>query len=257
MLNLSAQRVLLVAGLVSVAVATRPTEAATLYLDSVSPTATMNVAFPGTGTVETPYVGGINWTFDRNAVDNAGLGALVAGTTLTTFCIEGTQNVTINETATFAYILTNPGQAPIDNVGSNYVMGANAATLQKFWDAYFSQSFASNEKSAAFQLGVWEIVYDGGESANIGAGNFTSSAVAGNLVSAGALSQAQTWLSGLNAVSPTEHYSLYVLSDAGLQDQLFGVKAAGGTPVPLPAAFPASLVVLAGVGAWKKFRRRA
>ena len=108
-------------------------------------------------------------------------------------------------------------------------------------------------------MGVWEIVYDGGLSPDFTAGNFKASSVAADATSAAALSQSQTWLSGLGSVVPTSHYNLYVLSDPNLQDQLFGVIAGGDdrpNPVPLPAALPMGLAMLGGIGLVKKLRSR-
>jgi len=225
---------------------------ATLYLNDVSPSANMTVTFPGLSAETTPYVGHINWTFDRGNSDNATLDTLVQGSSLTTFCIEGTQNVYIHENSTFSSILTGVIGAPKDHVGSVYAMDAtDAATLSMFWDAHYSQSLLSNTDAAAFQLGMWEIVYDGGTSPNFTAGNFKASAVAGDTTSAAALAEAQSWLSGLPNVTPTEHYQLYVLSDRCLQDQVFGVNA-----VPLPAALPAGLSLLAGLGVFRRYRKR-
>jgi hypothetical protein len=223
---------------------------ASLFLDNVSPSANMTVTFPGLAPETTPYVGPINWSFDRGNPDNAGLDALVSGSTLTTFCIEGTQNVYLQQNSTFNSILNNLADAPQDNLGSIYQMGANALVLSKFWDAYYSQAFLSSKNAAAFQLGVWEIVYDGGITPNFAADDFQASPVAGDSTSFDALAQAQGWLSNLPNVTPTQHYQLYVLSDPCLQDQLFSV------PVPLPAAFPVGVALLSAMAGITALRRR-
>ena len=57
----------------------------------------MNVTFPGPETyTNTPYVGMINWTF--NSAANPALAALLppGANTLSTFCIEGTQNTPLS-----------------------------------------------------------------------------------------------------------------------------------------------------------------
>jgi hypothetical protein len=248
----------IIAGAVGLAAAASSTSAATLYLSSVSPTASETVTFPGLSAQTTPYVGAINWSFDRGAADNASLDSIVAGSNLTTFCIEGTQDVMISQTSTFANIFNNPAIAPQDNSGSQYEMGTHAADLNKFWDAYYGQALLSNENAAAFQMGVWEIVYDGAASADFSSGLFQASAVGGDPTSSSALSQAQSWLAGLSSADPTVHYQLYVLSDPNLQDQLFGVPTDGGTPpsVPLPAAFPMGAALVGVLGVARKLRRR-
>jgi hypothetical protein len=236
----------------------------TLYLTGVSPTANMNITFPGPDTyTNTPYVGMINWSF--NPATNSSLAALLppGATTLSTFCIEGTQNVYINQNSTFSVLTSDIASRPQDNAGSHFEMGSTAAALlQKFWDVHYGDIGSSSVNAAAFQLGVWEIVYDGsgdGGVYNFGAGNFKASSVVGNTTSANALSTAQGWLNGLASASDTTHYNLYVLGDNGLQDQIFGVAAPTTNiipPVPLPSALPAGVTLLSGLAAAHKLRRR-
>jgi hypothetical protein len=237
-------------GIMSVLAA--PASAATLFLTDVSPSANMTVTFPGRSAETTSYVGHVNWTFDRANPDNALLDTLVSGSTLTTFCIEGTQDVSIGQNSTYSSILSDLASAPQDNVGSIYQMGGHAVTLAKFWDAHYGDSMVSGINAAAFQLGVWEIVYDGGILPDFSGGQFLASAVAGDATSIGALAQAQSWLTGLPNAVLSAHYQLYVLSDPRLQDQLFGVRA-----VPLPAALPAGLSLLAGIAVLRRLRRRS
>ena len=49
-------------------------------------------------------------------------------------------------------------------------------------------------------------------------------------------------------------------NQVGIQDQIFAVPNAGtkgGNPVPLPAALPAGLALLSGLGVTKFMRRRS
>jgi hypothetical protein len=227
--------------------------AATVTMTDVNPATTMNVSFPGIDYTPAPLVGTIRWTFDRSAPDNAGLAALIQGNTLSTFCIEGTQDAPFLSTGSYPTILTNLADAPQDNVGSLFKMGSNATTLAKFWDAYYDTSSMDAIHAAAFQLGIWEIVYDNGT--DLSTGSFKATAVGGDATSAAARSQAQMWLGALPSVTPTAHYDLYVLSDPEMQDQLFGVKQ-GAPVVPLPAALPMGMSLLAGLGVLRGFRRR-
>ncbi len=236
---------------VALAAGAHGASAATIYLTDVSPATSMNVAFPGINYTPAPLVGAIQWSFDRNDPTNAGLNALIPGNTLTTFCIEGTQDVNFHDTHVYQSILQNVAATPQDNVGSLFQMGPNA-TISAFWDAYYGMSSLDAVHSAAFQLGVWEIVYDNGT--NLTTGGFAATPDAGSPQSAAAYAQAQTWLSGLNAQSPTTHYDLYVLSDPRLQDQLFGIAQ---TPaVPLPAALPAGVALLGTLGFYRKLIAR-
>ena len=236
----------------------------TLYLSGVTPTANMNVTFPGPETyTNTPYVGMINWTF--NSDSNPSLAALLppGASTLSTFCIEGTQNVYIHSNATFNVLTSDITSRPQDNAGSLFEMGAaSAALLQKFWDAHYNDIGSSNANAAAFQLGIWEIVYDGATDAgayDFAHGNFKASSVIGNGTSFAALNTAQGWLNGLSAADPISHFDLYVLGDSYLQDQIFGVPSPTFhlvPPVPLPAAFPAGLGLVTGLAVIRRVRRR-
>jgi hypothetical protein len=246
-------RILPVLAAASLLAAAASSRAASLTMTDVSPAAAVNVAFPGIDYTPAPLVGAIGWTFDRSAPENAALAALVPGNSLTTFCIEGHQDVAFQSTNTFSTLLSNLATAPQDNLGSPYAMGANAATLSKFYDAYFADALTDPAHAAAFQLGVWEIIYDNGT--DLATGTFKASPFAGDTISAAAVIQAQAWLGGLGAVNPTAHYTLYVLSDPQLQDQLVGVPTGGIPAVPLPAALPMGMSLLAGVGLYRPFRK--
>lgn len=243
--------------LVCLAAAGSSARAASLYLSGVAPDASMTVTFPGLSPDTTPYVGQINWTFDRSNAGNSFLDSLIAGNTLSTFCIEGTQNVYINQTSNFANIYSDISVAPQDNAGSLFAMGAGkAASLNQFWDAYYGQAGLSNANAAAFQLGIWEILYD--TTPSLTTGSFTAKST-GDTDSNQAYSQAQLWLANYTTVNPTTHYELYALSDPNLQDQLFGIPTAGHTdtqPTPLPAALPAGLGLMGALGLWRKLRKR-
>jgi hypothetical protein len=241
------------------AVVAQSASAASLYLSSVSPNASMTVTFPGLSAQTTPYVGQINWTFDRSDLaNNAGLDAILPGNTVSTFCIEGTQDVYINQTSTFANIFSNIALAPQDNVGSLFEMGSGKATaLNQFWDAYYGQASLNNVNAAAFQLGIWEILYDG-SSTDLTSGNFIAAPTA-DADSINAFNEAGIWLSNYTTVVPAVHYDLYALSDCNLQDQLFGVvdPPSGGSPTPLPAALPAGLALIGALGLGRKLRARS
>jgi len=233
--------------------------AATLYLNNVSPSASETITCPGLSAETTPYVGQINWTFDRSNPGNAFLDALVPGNTLSTFCIEGTQNVYLNQNANFASITNIISQTPQDNVGSLYVMGTTkAANINKFYDAYIGQASLNNVNGAAFQMGIWELLYDA--SPDFSSGNFKAQST-NDLTSQQALAQAQLWLGNYSSQSPNTHYELYALTDPNLQDQLFGIPTFGQNEppppsTPLPAALPAGLGLMGALAAVRKFHRR-
>ena len=95
-------------------------------------------------------MGKINWSFDRSDSSNAGLDAIIPGSTVSTFCIEGTQNVYIGASVTsnFANIfLSDISLALKDNVGSSLHDGGfeGGGALNMFWDAYYDQNHEQRE----------------------------------------------------------------------------------------------------------------
>jgi hypothetical protein len=226
--------------------------ASNIFLTDVSPKTSMTVTFPGLSAETTDYVGKINWSFDRSDSANAGLDSIIAGTTVSTFCIEGTQNVYIGQTASFANLFADISQAPKDNVGNTFQMNAKAGAITMFWDDYYDQATQNNVNAAAFQLGIWELLYD--SSPNLTSGLFQAAPTA-DADSILAFNEAQVWLSNYTIVAPTGQYQLYAFSDPNLQDQLFGVPLGGGSsPTPLPAALPGGLALIAALGLYRKLR---
>ena len=98
----------------------------------------------------------------------------------------------------------------------NYTSSPLGNTLlsQLFTEVGGSASATSTmDRSAAFQLAVWEILFEGGTygGLNVSGGNFQAS---GN---ADAIMQANTWLGALNAGSP-HTVALFLLSSPDHQD---------------------------------------
>lgn len=243
--------------IIALTAAAQSASAISVFLTDVSPRASMTVTFPGMSAETTNYVGRINWSFNPSNPENAGLAAIIPGSTISTFCIEGTQNVFINQTANFANLYSDISLAPKDNIGSAYIMGsAKAAALNLFWDAYYDQAGLSNINGAAFQLGIWEILYDGAP--NLTNGLFKATPTASG-ESEQAYLKAQNWLSNYGSVIATTHYQLYALSDPSLQDQLFGVAvpSGGGSPTPLPAGAWAGMTLMGLMGIVRKLKKRA
>src|SRR6476661_7309261 len=120
------------------AAASTTSQASVLYLSPVRSVGA-RVQYPIGGAQDNPNVGANCWTFDANSPANAGLSALVPGSTLATFCIEGTQDVYPNRNTTFPTLISDLGLAPVGGHGSD---------LQKFWDAYYDSSSGSAVNSA-------------------------------------------------------------------------------------------------------------
>lgn len=86
-----------------------------------------------------------------------------------------------------------PFDNPYTAVGlSNY--STSSALISEFWGRYRS-SVTSDVTAAAFQIGLWELAYDGGTSLSAGGFRLISA-------SSSVSSTAQSWLSSLNGTGP-------------------------------------------------------
>jgi hypothetical protein len=159
-----------------------------------------------------------------------------AGQTLYTFCTEVNQYVGLGQT--YTYDLISAAQAPLSNP-----MGETAANaLGSLFGAYYETAVnGTNAQAAAFQIAVWEIVYEmadaveGLEDLNVNTGEFR--VIAG----ATARAQANSWLASLAGLLVDGQ--ILGFGNLSGQDQLALGALAGGGVVPLPAP-----VMLAGFG---------
>lgn len=235
----------------------------------------MTVVFDGV-TEGGAFVGQINFTGatgDLSSGLNSELaGILGPGDSFSTYCIEGLQNVYFGGHETWNGITgTAPGNEAVvvlkdaPNPGSHFTSTGTPNQVEEiteFWDRFHDgvvPSLNPNLEATAFQLGIWEIVNDG----NIPA-DFTSSTLfsSGNFKAYGntdATNLAASWLAQLGTGSYNQKYTVYALTDGGIQDQIFAVENSHGNfrPVPLPAAFPAGLSLMGGLAVLNFRRRRA
>lgn len=219
------------AALVALAFPARAEAAITLYFDHSA----------GGGSVSGTYPGG---TFSAAPGPYFWSTSPGAPASMITFCGELSQHISQGHTYDFQV-------SPV-----NTAPGTTGAALQSLFAGHFDSAWAAptftgSLESRAFQLAVWEIVYDGPAGLHLGDGNFTSTG--GDLMSLatpGGL--AQSWLTSLTTATatnllagPGQNWQLVWLTNSSAQDQLALIPAAA---VSTPA--PATLAVwVVGLGA--------
>ena len=146
--------------------------------------------------------------------------------TLTTYCIDLDQFFRPGDAHTFA-VQTDLQLAP--TVGTD----ETAAAIHELFDRSYAGSLAGGDAGVAFQLALWELVYDGPAERSLAAGRIRSDRA-----------DAQALLDGLGgpyANHDLTGYRLAAFVSDVYQDQIGVVPVT--TPVPAPPA-----AVLAGVG---------
>ena len=223
----------------------------------------LNVTFNG-NTYNGAYVGQINWT-----VTGSDTPAYTVGQQLSTYCIQGLQDVYTGGTYTYNIVSLNSTGLPLGGSDAGVLDSVAAMQIQGMADNYFAVAgtavggYTANQTAAAFQMAVWEIEYDGGQGGEtfpqggsfnyFAQGNFTASA--NNSDGTAAITLANSWLNNYTAASAVT--SLALVSDSA-QDQMVYQPGGGSTPpaAPLPAAFPAGVALLSGMFGARKLKRK-
>jgi hypothetical protein len=149
-------------------------------------------------------------------------------TSITTYCIDLQNHITFGSTYTYT-VETNLTLAP--TIGNN---PATVTAIEALFNKYYTISLSSTTDSAAFQLALWKLVYDGPSDTSLSSGEIQ----ANNPL-------AQSMLNGTLASSNNDlaDATLVALVDPGYQAQIMVVP---NTPSSVPA--PPALM-LAGIGA--------
>jgi hypothetical protein len=246
----------------------------TATLGSVNPkTTNLTVSFTVSGTTTTrtgANVGEFNWTIDGPSAypsptinpGDPGYGQIAPGLAFQSFCIEGTQ--TVSTGGAYSYTLST-------------LTGANAEALTEFWGKNIGSVGSSSINAAAFQLGIWEIMYDYGTDgtknlSGPGINNYNYAAVTTSIFTSGnfqvasgfitpttdpAVSEAITMLHQVTGSYTASGFVLGTLTSGTNQDQLAAFNPPLGTPaVPLPAALPVGGAMLSLMGVVAGVRRR-
>ena len=195
--------------------------------DGASPRSKLKINFNGNHQRVTAGV--MNWTDLDNSSQN-----------YETFCIDLEHYVRTGSNYNFDVVdLT---QARSDAPTGGQLSDNRANLIELFWGQH-RDDVVDNNTAAAFQAGIWELVYDGdsfGNAFDFDGGVFNAAR------SANTWSITTNWLENLDLQGPRQ--TLAAWTSDGVQDQILAV--------PTPSAIGAGLVMLGGV-VWFRRRRRA
>jgi len=120
---------------------------------------------------------------------------------------------------------------------------ASNALLSQLFTAAYAGALSSTQNSAAFQLAIWEIIYDGGD-LNLSGGGFK---VLDNKGNGATVATAQGFLNSVLAASPT--YNLFFLTEANHQDFVTAnLIPTTTTRVPEPGSLALIAIALIAAG---------
>lgn len=115
--------------------------------------------------------------------------------------------------------------------------------LSKLFTEAYGSALSSEANSAAFQLAIWEIIYDSGD-LHLDTGAFK---VLNNHGHSATVTLAQSWLDGLTGASAA--YTLFFLNSPDHQDFVTASRVpVGTTQVPEPGTAALLLVALLAAG---------
>lgn len=202
--------VIAAAGLLSIA-GSASAAFVTMTLDSVNPKQSISTTRNGGSSWQTLSAGRFNW---HGTITNpTGLQGNFAA-----FCIELTQSVSVGSTYS-SYEAIQLAAAPQPAASPYAPMGVDdARRISDLWEKHYSSLTTAND-FAAFQLCIWEIVYDSGEDLSSGNFRMRNNNTVKNL--------GQSWLDGINDNAPIASY-LYALSHPNKQDMLVPTPGAAG-----------------------------
>jgi hypothetical protein len=196
---------------------------------STSPAQDVTFSLAGTGLQDIRYgVGPLNFSVDPSSTDPRFSGQY------SSFCAELTQAVTTGQSATYSVV--NP--LSLASIGGNTT---KLGYIQDLYNKFFDNA-NTEAGGAAFQLALWEILYDTPGSLSLTSGDFTAK-------DGDSVALAQNWLNNLSS-TPTgpNKYDLLGLASIDSQDQIIGFPSEDPNPIPAPPAVILGLVAAGVVG---------
>lgn len=220
----------------------------TATFNSASPSRSLTVKFRGAN--QGVLAGRYHWTGD--AGNPSPLNAAFR-----TYCIDFVQSMNFGQTINFTTGLLELSPRP-NTVGSGNPTGgmgpAKADLVRRLWGGFEHTIGTNNDRAAAFQLSLWEIIYE--PTGSIG------SLLTGDMqvtnTSAAWVSIAHSWLSDVlnpqSEIAPATN--LIALNSDSFQDQItIGPNPPPpGTTVPVPPAFLAGAALIGAT--WARRRGR-
>jgi hypothetical protein len=213
------------------------------------------------GAEQTQITGGagqINWI---NSSSNPAGDVAFTGS-FSTYCIDLLQDINFGNTYTYdvkplASGAPQPG-AYLANSGIGSPMGSvRAADITKLYDLHYAQTLggvSDNTNRTAFQLAIWNLVYDNsnnGPDASVSnlSGNFFVPNVSGNAIAQNGpeITTANAWLADvLNPnIADVQKYNVGALvGENGAQDQIYASTITNQGAAPLPQSLLGGLVLL-------------
>lgn len=145
----------------------------------------------------------------------------------------------------YSFQVVSPSALP--DVGPN---AAKLALIDRLFDRHYGVA-TDADRGGAFQLALWELLYDGPGNLDLNAGNHDVTSPD----SVTAVAIAKNWLAALETPNPADvdNYTVYGLASPDAQDQLTVVP---NTPnqIPAPAGVVLGLIAVGGFGLrrWRK-----
>lgn len=183
-------------------------------------------------------IGKLNWNV------NSTTDPLVAGSTISTFCIELNRILSSPDDFEVGLVKDSPKPSSSSPLPGGVIGAAREALIGRLFDIAYA-GLSTNDEFAGFQLAIWELSHETLSTFDVSDGAFKLATGASAL----AVSKANGWLAtaASNAVVP-HTLSIYGLSAEDNQDQVFAVPAPPTSGLPEASALTIWGLVMISMG---------